>query len=74
MSTLTKFNKNYFYDLPEDIQTLIYKEAFKHSLKIIRDKRDAMDNFNRLQKYIIERDQIDSNKNHAMLYRYWYRM
>jgi len=66
MHTLTKFNKNYFYELPEDIQTLIYKEAFKHSLKIIRDKREVMDNFNRLQKYIIEREQIDNNKNHAI--------
>ena len=63
---LFKFSKNYLYELPEDIQTLIYKETFKHSLKIISDKREAMDNFNRLQTYIIERDQVDNNKNHAI--------
>ena len=63
---LFKFSKNYLYELPEDIQTLIYKETFKHSLKIISDKKEAMDNFNRLQTYIIERDQVDNNKNHAI--------
>ena len=66
MCALTKFKSNYFYELPEDIQTLIYKEAFKHSLNIIRDKREAMDNFNKLQTYILERDQVDSNKIHAI--------
>jgi hypothetical protein len=66
LTEFTKFKSNYFYELPEDIQTLIYKETFKHSLNIIRDKREAMDNFNKLQAYIIERDQIDNNKNHAI--------
>jgi hypothetical protein len=66
LTEITKFKSNYLYELPEDIQTLIYKEAFKHSLNIIRDKREAMDNFNKLQAYIIERDQIDNNKNHAI--------
>jgi hypothetical protein len=66
LTEFTKFKSNYFYELPEDIQTLIYKEAFKHSLNKIRDKREAMDNFNKLQAYIIERDQIDNNKNHAI--------
>ena len=69
MQAFKQFSKNYLYELPEDIQTLIYKETFKHSLKIISDKREAMDNFTRLQAYIIERDQVDNiynNKNHAI--------
>jgi hypothetical protein len=66
LTEFTKFKSNYFYELPEDIQTLIYKETFKHSLNKIRDKREAMDNFNKLQAYIIEMDQIDNNKNHAI--------
>lgn len=69
MQAFKQFTKNYLYELPEDIQTLIYKKAFKHSLKIISDKREAMDNFTKLQAYIIERDQVDNiynNKNHAI--------
>ena len=42
------FAKNYLYELPDDIQALIYKKVFKNSLKIINDKKEAINNFNRL--------------------------
>ena len=44
--------KNYLYDLPEDILVLIYKKAFKASLKDIEDMRETLDNYDRLVAYI----------------------
>jgi hypothetical protein len=44
--------KNYLYDLPEDILVLIYKKAFKASLKDIEDMRETLDNYDRLEAYI----------------------
>lgn len=58
------FIKNYLYELPEEIQTLIYKKAFKETLKNISDKREAIDNFNKLVEYINGKSNIDNN-NHA---------
>jgi len=48
----SSFTKNYFYELPEDIQAIIYKKIYKYSLSIISDKRDAIDNYNKLVEYI----------------------
>ena len=46
------FNKNYLYELPEDIQTLIYKKAFKETLKNISDMREPLDNYDKLIEYV----------------------
>jgi hypothetical protein len=46
------FIKNYLYELPEEIQTLIYKKAFKETLNSISDMQEALDNYNRLVEYI----------------------
>jgi hypothetical protein len=46
------FVKNYLYELPDEIQTLIYKKAFKETLNSIIDMREALDNYNRLVEYI----------------------
>ena len=64
------FAKNYLYELPDDIQAIIYKKVFKNSLKNISDKRESIDNFNRLIAYINgnannAKDNIDNNNNHA---------
>ena len=48
----SSFTKNYFYELPEDIQAIIYKKIYKYSLSIISDKRDAIENYNKLVEYI----------------------
>ena len=58
------FAKNYFYELPDDIQAIIYKKVYQYSLIFLSDKREAMDNFNRLLAYINGTDNIDNN-NHA---------
>ena len=57
------FKKNYLYELPDDIQTIIYKKVYQSSLKNINDKRESMDNFNRLVEYINGKNNI--NNNHA---------
>jgi len=46
------FVKNYLYELPEDILTLIYKKAFKETLNSISDMQEALDNYDRLIEYI----------------------
>jgi len=46
------FIKNYLYELPEEIQTLIYKKAFKETLNSISDMQEALDNYDRLVEYI----------------------
>jgi hypothetical protein len=58
------FKKNYFYELPDDIQAIIYKKVYQYSLKNISDKREAIDNFNKLVEYINGKSNIDNN-NHA---------
>jgi hypothetical protein len=49
---ISAFTKNYLYELPEDIQVLIYKKAFKETLNSIRDMREAIDNYDKLVAYI----------------------
>lgn len=61
---LSSFTKNYFYELPDDIQAIIYKKVYQYSLKNISDKREAIDNFNKLIEYINSKNNIDNN-NHA---------
>ena len=51
MST-SSFAKNYFYELPEDIQAFIYKKIYKDTLNIINDKKDVLENYNKLVEYI----------------------
>jgi hypothetical protein len=59
------FAKNYLYELPDDIQALIYKKVFKNSLKIINDKKEAINNFNKLVAYIKD-NRFNASKNHAV--------
>lgn len=62
---MSLFAKNYFYELPDDIQAIIYKKVYQYSLKNISDKREAIDNFNKLVEYINGKNNIDNN-NHAI--------
>jgi len=62
---MSLFAKNYFYELPDDIQVIIYKKVYQYSLKNISDKREAIDNFNKLVEYINGKNNIDNN-NHAI--------
>jgi hypothetical protein len=62
---MSAFAKNYLYELPDDIQALIYKKVFKNSLKIINDKKEAINNFNKLVAYIKD-NQFNASKNHAV--------
>lgn len=57
--------KNYLYDLPEDILVLIYKKAFKATLKEIEDMRETLDNYDRLVEYI-KKNRYDEYKTHAI--------
>ena len=52
MRTKRTFNKNYLYELPEEIQTLIYKKVFKETLNSISDMRESLDNYDKLIEYI----------------------
>ena len=61
---MSLFIKNYLYELPDDIQAIIYKKVYQYSLKNISDKREAIDNFNKLVEYINGKSNIDNN-NHA---------
>jgi len=57
--------KNYLYDLPEDILVLIYKKAFKATLKDIERMRETLDNYDRLVAYI-KKNQYDPYKTQAI--------
>jgi len=57
--------KNYLYDLPEDILVLIYKKAFKATLKDIEDMRETLENYDRLVAYI-KSNQYDPYKKRAI--------
>ena len=46
------FRVNYFYDLPDELQSLIYRKLFKETLSVISDTRDAIDNYDKLIVYI----------------------
>jgi hypothetical protein len=50
MSSL--FRNNYFYDLPDELQSFIYQKLFKETLNVISDTREALDNYNKLIVYI----------------------
>ena len=64
---MSAFVKNYLYELPDDIQVLIYKNVFKCSLKNISDKEEAINNFNKLVAYIKDnQDNAPYSKNHAI--------
>ena len=53
-TTMTMFHKNYIYDLPDELQSLIYKKLFKETLSVISDMRETQDNYNKLVAYIKE--------------------
>jgi hypothetical protein len=65
MRAFTKFKKNYLYELPEDIQTLIYKEAFKGTLKSISDMRESLDNYEKLIEYV-KNNKFDAYRTRAI--------
>jgi hypothetical protein len=50
------FKNNYLYELPDDIQTLIYKKTFKYTLNSICDMRESLDNYDKLINYIKNRN------------------
>jgi len=58
------FRVNYFYDLPDDIQSLIYQKLFKETLNVISDMREALDNYNKLIVYI-QNNNKNSNNDHT---------
>ena len=59
------FNKNYLYELPEDIQFLIFKKVFNNTLNLINDNRDVLDNYNKLVEYI-RNNHYNAYKIHAV--------
>lgn len=59
------FNKNYLYELPEEIQTLIYKKVFKEMLNGISDMRESLDNYDKLIEYI-KNNKFNAYKTHAI--------
>jgi hypothetical protein len=59
------FKKNYLHELPEDIQTIIYKKVFNESLKIICNNKDALESYNKLVTYIKD-NHYSANKNRAI--------
>ena len=52
VTSVTLFPVNYLYDLPDELQTLIYRKLFNGALKSISDKRDALDSYDKLVAYI----------------------
>jgi hypothetical protein len=61
LNIMLAFKKNYLYELPDDIQAIIYKKVYQYLLKNISDKRESIDNFNRLVEYINDKNNIDNN-------------
>jgi len=59
------FVKNYLYELPDDIQRMIYKKAFKETLNSISDMRESLDNYDKLVEYI-KNNHYDAYKSHAI--------
>jgi len=59
------FAKNYLYELPEDIQTIIYKKAFIETLNSISNMRESLDNYDKLVEYI-KNNNYDAYKSHAI--------
>lgn len=65
MSAFNAFKKNYLYELPEEIQTLIYKKAFKETLNSISDMKEPLDNYDKLVEYI-KNNKFDAYKTRAI--------
>ena len=59
------FIMNYLYELPDEIQTLIYKKVFKETLNSICDTKDVLDNYNKLVEYI-KNNKFDAYKTRAI--------
>ena len=59
------FHMNYLYELPDEIQTLIYKKVFKETLNSICDTKDVLDNYNKLVEYI-KNNKFDAYKTRAI--------
>ena len=55
------FRANYFYDLPDELQSLIYRKLFKETLSVISDTRESLDNYNKLIVYINENHYLNYN-------------
>lgn len=69
MSSASPFRVNYFYDLPDELQSLIYRKLFKDTLCVISDTREALDNYNKLFAYIQNHNKkknINEYKNRAI--------
>ena len=62
-SAPSSFRVNYFYELPDDLQSLIYRKLFKDTLRAVSDTREALDNYNRLVAYI-QNNNKNNNNNH----------
>ena len=65
MRAFNAFKKNYLYELPEEIQTLIYKKAFKETLNSISDMKEPLDNYDKLVEYI-KNNKFDAYKTRAI--------
>jgi hypothetical protein len=62
---MTAFDNNYFYELPEEIQAIIYKKVFNNTLNLISEQRDALDNYDKLVEYI-KNNHYDPYKSRAI--------
>lgn len=66
-TSASQFRVNYFYDLPDDLQSLIYQKLFKDTLRVISDSREALDNYNKLFAYILNNNKKNNEyKNRAI--------
>jgi hypothetical protein len=62
---MTAFDNNYFYELPEEIQAIIYKKVFNNTLNLIGEQREALDNYDKLVEYI-KNNHYDPYKSRAI--------
>jgi hypothetical protein len=62
------FCTNYLFELPEELQTLIYRKLLKYTLSVICDMREPIDNYNKLIAYVTKNNKYcsDPNKNRAI--------
>uniref|UniRef100_A0A6C0LL01 Uncharacterized protein n=1 Tax=viral metagenome TaxID=1070528 RepID=A0A6C0LL01_9ZZZZ len=58
-SVASIFRVNYFYELPDELQSLIYRKLFKDSLSVIDEMREPLDNYERLIAYV----KVNNKKN-----------
>jgi hypothetical protein len=52
MTAASLFRVNYFYELPDELQSLIYRKVFKDSLSVIDEMRETLDNYDKLIAYV----------------------